>query len=245
VGIHGKRLVKQGSNNISQDAFVAAIGRFSNPPPSFFPIPRGVKFFEWRGDAGVFVVEVEPSIRTVRLMYGGSPEGTLALPYLVFVFPFFQGVLQRSLFQVFYRTQGLTGWDNPLLFTNLWNVVKINGGKIPSYVSLGTYSPEPGLSWQERVEEVIRHFFWSSFIDSNAPGVHATLMKNIDKRVSSIKRWEEESRRDPRFMLSIPWPETGLTVRSAVDLSFSKIPHPPLNLINLVQDTQGGGNAQT
>lgn len=260
VDVLGWKLVKQGVK-MPLEVFLAAIGRFSNPPPSFFPVPRGVKFFQWVGDAGMLVVELEPALHTFRWIKdlerssrkraNTGPDvqyetKTFALPYLVLVLPFYKGALQTGACQVFYRKEPLASWDDSLLMTNFLNVAR--GYGFTSWACMVQYQQQQGLSWEGAVEEAIRYFLWSAFNRSSE--VHegnshysSIRGRKLDRRISSASHWERASQEDPLFMLNIPWPDTGLTVRSAVDLSFSKIPHPPLNLINLVQSTQGGGNA--
>ncbi|MDP2735502.1 MAG: hypothetical protein Q8P12_04805, partial [bacterium] len=211
----------------------------------------GVRFHEFRGQTGVLVAELEPGVRTVRWIKDGQGEDygedahyenrSLALPYIVLVMPFFKGVLQTSTSsgcQVYYRRDPLGGWDDELLMTNLLNVA--HGYDYTSWVCMVGYQQKQGLTWQQAVEEGIRYFFWSAFNRSSEvheQNSHYSSARQLlgDRRISSAVFWETASVKDPKFMLEIPWPDTGYTVRSAVGLAFSKMAQQKLNLVNLMQ----------
>lgn len=258
-------IVRKAGKQLGQESFTRGIAQFSMPPPGFSPIPRGVRFDKWAGLSGVLVVELEPSVHTVRwikdldqeLSQEEAPYGldakyeerTLALPFVVLVLPFYQGVLQTRFCQVFYRNTALEGWDDKLLMTNLLNVA--HGYGFTSWLCMVRYNQKPGIGWQKAVEDAIRYFLWAAFNRSSEVyerNSHYSTAREllVDRRISSVASWEKASREDPSFMTKIPWPETGHTVRSAVDLAFSKLPTQVLNLLNLIQGAElrtGGGDA--
>ncbi len=262
VDVLGGRLAKQGVKMPLQQ-FLEMIWGFRDPPKGFFPIPQGVKFYEWKGDAGVVVVELEPTCHSFRWIKDledspGSPADiganvayerrTFALPYVVLILPFYKGILQTGACQVFYRTSPLSSWEDTLLMTNFLNVAR--GYGFTSWACMVQYQQEQGISWEAAVENAVRYFLWSAFnrsSEANEGNSHYGNIRSmhLDLRISSAKQWEQASLENPRFVLEIPWPETGLTLRKAVDLSFSRMMPQQFNPLNAIQGVQGGGNAQT
>jgi len=247
------RQVRETGEAVPEGVVFSRIAQFYAPPQDFFPIPSGVKFFSFQGDVGVLVVELEPGVRQVRWVRGFRSEDwelrskysapyddrRLSFPYVVLVLPFFSGALDRRRCQVFYRRKSLKSWEDKLLMTNLLNVAAF--GEFVSYLSMGGYVQARGLSWQEAVEAAVRHFWWSEFhwgADRTFGISHFTAASNqrLDPAIISVEAWEEASSGSSRFMLEIPWPETGHTVLSAVQLAFSQMPAQAINLVNLVQD---------
>lgn len=238
----------------SQDLFFRHIASFFAPPEDFFPIPADVRFYQWQGDTSVLVIELNPGTRTLRWIKDGQEayeERTLALPFVILVLPFFRGALQTNICQAFYRRDPLRSWDDPLLMTNFLNVAR--GYGFTSWVCMVGYQQKPYLSWSEAVEGAIRYFFWSAFNRSSeiheGNSHYGTIgSQKLDERISSVERWERASWGNPQFMLGIPWPETGQTVRSAVKLADSRLPGQRLNPITLLQSSaekEGGRNAKT
>lgn len=261
VDVLGWKLVKQGVK-MSLEKFLEMVWSFREPPKGFFPIPRGIKFYEWRGDAGVVVVELEPACHTfqwIKDLEDSSGQAvhtgreaayerrTFALPYIVLVFPFYKGVLQTGACQVFYRTSPLMSWDGNLLMTNFLNVAQ--GYGFTSWACMVQYQQKQGISWDAIVENAVRYFLWSAFnrsSEAHEGNSHYGDMraKHLDLRVSSAKQWEQASLQNPRFILEIPWPDTGLTLRKAVDMGFAKMTLQQFNPLNAIQGIQGGSDAQ-
>lgn len=243
--------------------FLEKVANFWQPPKGFFPIPRRVKFYEWRGETGVVVVELEPALHTLQWIkdledapgqtthMGENAEyerRTFALPYVVLVLPFYKGVLQNWACQAFYRNRPLASWGDPLLMTNFLNVAR--GYGFTSWACMVQYQQAQGIVWEAAVENAVRYFIWSAFNRSSEAHEGNShygdiRARHLDLRISSAKQWEKASRQNPGFVLEIPWPETGLTLRQAVDLSFSKMTVQQFNPLNAIQEGQGGTSAQT
>ena len=239
VGWRKKRKV---GKSVPEGDILQRIGEFYAPPKNFFPIPSGVKFFRFRGTGGVLAVELEPKVRQVRWekAHGRRFENRrLAFPFVVLVFPFAGGVLEKSACQVFYTRAPLESWADELLMTSLLNVSGVYGQQgLSSYISMGNYAQEPGLSWQDAVENAIRHFWWSAFRVGAVPS-HFTHAKELSPIFASVEAWQQASRDNPRFMLDIPWPTTGHTVLSAMEIAMSRVvgtSSGTVNLYNLMQD---------
>lgn len=255
VDLNGWNATKLGPR-MPQGELMSRILEFSTPPKDFFPVPQGVRMFKFAGPKAVLVVELEPAVRSFQWIkdLGGNAqqnvthlgpnaqyeERDLALPFVVLILPFFNGVLQAGFCQAFYRREPLSGWEDQLLMTNLLNTA--NGYGFTNWLCMVGYQQKQGLSWEKAVEGAVRYFLWSAFNRSSEVHEHNShygtmRAKGIDPRVLSVAKWEQESRAHPRFMLEIPWPETGPTVRSALELSWSKTPDHPLNLITLLQES--------
>lgn len=236
---------------ISQAEFIARIVRHRAAPESFFPLHKSARFFSFEGSRAVLVLELEPDVHTFRWIkdVSGGPvtasvgeraeyeTRALALPYVVLVLPFVDGVLQNQICQVFYRTSSLKGLQDQLFQTNLLNVAE--GYGFTNWLCMVGYTQQQGLSWQDAIEEAIRYFFWSAFNRSSE--IHernshygTARKKKYDAKIASAAAWEQHSAEDPRFMLEIRWPRTGHTVKSAMELAVSRLPGQGLNLTNLV-----------
>jgi hypothetical protein len=104
---------------------------------------------------------------------------------------------------------------------------------------MAQYTQTNGLSWPDTLEEVVRYFFWSAFNRSSE--IHernshygTVRAKRLDSRLASTVAWEQASEANPKFVLEIPWPSTGHTLASAVELSLSEMPKQKLNPHNIV-----------
>ena len=91
-----------------------------------------------------------------------------------------------------------------------------------------------GKSIEAGLDAVIHHLFGGGFNASS--DFHEGLstftycvQEQIDPRVGDVARWEEESKADPKFVLTVPWKSTGLTVRELIDreLKFHKLSPVP------------------
>ncbi|MDP3900977.1 MAG: hypothetical protein Q8Q38_01370, partial [bacterium] len=165
-GIASLRVGTRVKGSVREEVLLKELAKLVRPPDSFFPIPQSVRFYEWDGKQAVLVVEMPPQVRQLRWIKDAGPEGlkavehmgenaeyeyrSLALPYIILVLPFADGVLQNGLCQAFYRTEPLSGWDDPLLRTNLLNVA--DGYGFSSWLCMVNYKQKRGASWQEAVE---------------------------------------------------------------------------------------------
>lgn len=182
----------------------------------------------------VFLVEYPPGPRTVRWLSDGSPaqpephspyrDVTIALPYvLFFITTTWEGELRPS--SVYFRTEPLKQLDytDGLLDCHFLNCSPNSCGVYCWICS--QYMPQRPAAGQSLVEFVascIDNFWFSAFnLSSERHEGQSFFGKGCgtrgetpipDPRVLSIRAWEEASREDPSFALTVPWNPAQRTV---------------------------------
>ena len=225
---------------------------FSTPLPEFLarladrsdvsalpePIPEGMRFIRKRGDAAVVVYEDKSQVRTVRWLADDSPvpfgSGAvyrtvrLAFPFVIFIIVFRGGRL-TGVQQCFYRVEPISSLNDPLFFPNLYNCARTPPGRghlMESWLCLANLKTDLGrLTWEERTREIHHHVWGASFNRSSEIHEGNSLWQTMkpDARVSTVERWVEESRKDPYFVLSVPWRPFGKTVGQAAEEMLSMV----------------------
>ena len=210
----------------SVEEAVLSLAASQDLAPSCGVLPRGVRLLRERGDATALAVEVPPQLRTVRWLADDSPapygpkaryrERFLAFPYLVLLVVFRSGELTGAQ-QLYYRTEPLDRGEE-LLLPNLYNVAE--GYGLRCWLCLANLSGLSELAWPAKVDRILEHVFWASFNQSSE--VHEGnsywgSMQGIDPRLASLDAWEEASRADRRFALSVPWKPAGTTASAELE----------------------------
>ncbi|MFQ6114428.1 MAG: hypothetical protein ACE5NG_10150 [bacterium] len=220
------------SKKISVAQFVQALQNFADL--ELFPdiLPEGVKYVARRGNSTVVVVEQTARPRAVFVIAENSPAAYgskvksvrrwLSFPYVELLILFYGNALSGYQ-QVFYRTRPLTSLDEELLLCNLPNVSTQGPQGLPYWFCSQYIGDVSTLSWPDKITKIINHlwksgFNWSS--DHHEGLSQFNAMKNLDKRITCFKRWEEETRKDPNFALKINWQQAGMTVRQAIEKLF-------------------------
>jgi len=210
-------------------------------------IPEGVRFIRRRGEAVVLVIEEKPQVRTVRWLSEDSPSpygrkamyrtARLAFPFIVIIVALRGGAL-TGYQQCFYRTAPLQRLDDPLFLPNLYNVAKGYGQLC--WLCLANLSKNLSpLSWEEKVKEIRQHLWATGFNQSSE--IHEgnsywQTMRRIDRRLSSLPAWEEASKKDPFFPLTVCWQPAGKTVGEVTDEMLSAVaPRLPMSAEGLSQ----------
>ena len=210
------------------------------------PLPDNVKWMVQLGQLTICIVQLTPEWRFVKWLADNSPrpfgEGAiysdrkLATPYVVLKVPFLRDrVIPRV--EVFYRNEplrSLEGEAGTLYWPNLFNV-SVNAYNCTAwYCSQYLDMAQAGKSIEAGLDAVIHHLFGGGFNASS--DFHEGLstftfcvQEQIDPRVSDVARWEDESKADPKFVLTVPWKPTGLTVKALIDreLKFHKLSPVP------------------
>ena len=88
---------------------------------------------------------------------------------------------------------------------------------VPAALCSGQAEGARRIGLEAAVEAVTHHCFGGQHnLSSEAHEGNSTFrlaqQHELDERVTHIERWEEASRRDPFFVLSVKWKSTGLTV---------------------------------
>jgi hypothetical protein len=199
------------------------------------PLPDNVKWLVTCGSSQICIVELKPEIRRIMwLDEKNSPvpfgpealvrERRLATPYVILKVPFGRGkVLGRV--EVFYRNEPLRSMDGPggaLYWANLLNVSPHAYNCTAWFCTQYLSAEMPRAGLQAGLHAVTNHLWGGSFNRSSeahegASTFSKAVQEKVDPRVIDVDRWEAESDKDPRFVLTVPWKPVGLTVRELIE----------------------------
>ena len=216
--------VRHGSKKLAElglEQLVDQIATASEQAGSFEIRPEGARVWARRGDAVAAAFELPPHARTVRWLADDSkaPFGPKAryreyyvgFPYVVLLFVFRGGAL-TGLQQLYYRTEPLDAGED-LLIPNLYNVA--NGYGQQCWLCLQHVDDLSDASWPEKIARIVDHTFSAAFnrsAEKHEGNSYWTPDQAVDARVASMKAWEQATREDRRFALSVPWKSAGTTV---------------------------------
>ena len=235
ITIQGRGVRITGGDGAAQQGetarFVEAIYRASVRGFDDLPLPHNVA---WKVDAGpltICILELEPALRRLDIVAPDSPAPygpsaryvgrRLATPYVVLKVPFLKGVLVPRC-ELFYRNEPLRHVDDPLFWSNLLNVSP-NAYSCRAWICtqyLYSRPPSPGVV--AGLDALLKHLWGagnnrSSEANEGASCFSRAVAENLDQRVISFDRWEQESIKDPRFVLDVPWRPVGLSVRELIE----------------------------
>jgi hypothetical protein len=210
------------------------------------PLPDNIKWFAECGPLDVRIFQLTPERRWIKWLADNSPapygpealykEYSLAMPYVVLKVAFLNGqVTPRT--EVFFRNDPLSyyeGEGGELFFPSLLNCSVDSYGCKCWFCTQNYSPPKKGTSLQNTVNEIANHLFGGGFNASSEAheGLSAfglCVKEKVDDRITDIHRWAEASQQDPRFVLSVKWKTTGLTVRDLIEreMKFHKIAPAP------------------
>lgn len=226
--------------------FVNAVAAYTVQGLTATPIPDNVRWNVASGPARVYIVELRPALRRFEWIDQDSPAlygpdvvtrgRQLATPYIVMKVPLRHGQLTQRV-EIFYRNAPLTALDGPggeLFFPNLLNVSPLAYQCVCWFCT--QYLPAPASAHDPTtvLDAVVSHldsgrFNLSSEFSEGDSGFSLYGKLNIDPRVANVDLWEEESRRNPRWVLEVPWKTTGVSVGKLIrdELSHQKAAGPP------------------
>jgi len=214
-------------------------------------LPSGIKSVLSRGSITLWVWEQPPRVHKLSWIAKDSPKpfgrGTtyrdvrIALPYLIIVAVFNRdnNGLPELVHQdeCFFRNSPLKSLDDELLYPGLLNcskfrVFQVENGSPLSWIctqNLKTTklmnSPKPGDRFQAGFEAVRYCLLETSF---NLSSEHHegnswySESKKVDPRIATIEDWEENTQKDPLFVLDVPWIPTKHSVRQLSERIFKK-----------------------
>jgi hypothetical protein len=193
-------------------------------------LPPGTRIIKPEGPANALCVEQPPQLRRIQWSAAQMGKGgeyqtfRLALPYIVYIFLFFQGSFEDM--RVYYRTAPLQSPDDMLLMPNLWNVQA--DPEKPSACRACLRGRPEDLRERPLVEQVtmLLDFFWGTGFNTDIVGNCFERARKLDPRISSLTAWEEASAADPLFPLSIPWERLDSTVGEVIDHLVESGPQP-------------------
>ncbi len=186
-------------------------------------LPSGTRFYFKKGNTEVVVVEQAPQARTI--LVNNQKTYTIALPYVAYLFLFINGIMPPHGSRIFYRTSPISSVDDSLLMCNLTHV-----NTEEEHFRIGAVCMQAPFSQDDPLEKKIAAslgYFWDTDFkvyeqDKNAGNFFTGFAKSsqLDLKISTIDSWQAASILDPLFVLSVPWIETGLSIRHVVDEMF-------------------------
>jgi hypothetical protein len=212
--------------------FVRALAAASGSGPDVV-LPRGVRILRRRGEMLGVAVEVPPGARRVRWIADDSTapfgagaryhELSLAFPFVIIVLVL-HGGRPTGLQQLFYRRAPLERPDDPLLLPNMYNVAK--GYDQMCWLCLQHLRVKPDGSPGETISAAVDHVFSAAFnrsSDVHEGNSYWEMMRDVDARVSSIEAWENATRADRFFALSVPWRSADTSVQAELDSMLAQV----------------------
>ncbi len=219
------------------------------PPISTGPVilPSGIKCVLSQGCITVWIWEKPPHIARLSWIRADSPipygRGaryrlvSIGLPYLIIGAVFVRdphtglpNLVLRD--ECFFRNEPLKSMNDELCYPGLLNCSKFvpPDGNPLSWIctqhlkpSKKMYSSDPGDRFQAGFEAVRYCLLETSFnlsSEHHEANSWYSEIKKVDARISTIERWEEETKKDPLFVLDVPWLSTGHTVRQLAERIF-------------------------
>lgn len=226
-------------------------------------LPDGVKCVLGRGRTAIWVYQQCPRVCNLQWIAADSPTpyGALAkyrtvriaLPYVILLLPFSPGPDDLPALQprceCFFRNMPLESIDDELLFPAMLNCSKFRteAGHPLSWLCTQHVKFEPlaalkPLQRRMRVSlvEILRCLFETSFNYSSekhegASWYTETLRTCKDPRIATVEKWEEATKQDPLFVLSVQWLKTGRSLKAIADRIFD-IGHETSTEIASLQD---------
>jgi hypothetical protein len=204
--------------------------------------PAGVRLIDSAGPITIWVYEIAPSVRCLKWIADESPskfgQGTIyrtvriSLPYLVVLAAFEDGVLS-DYNECFFRNKPLEDEDDELHYPALLNCSKFtpSEGKPLSWICTQKLDRSPIVKEKnpKRRMSVGLKCLVQCLLDAgfNYSSEHHegtswfTESVRVDKRVSTVDRWQEATVKDPLFAVDVPWLKTKMTLRGVIDRMFA------------------------
>lgn len=209
-------------------------------------LPSGVKSVLSQGPVTVWAWEKPPHIAKFRWIATDSPipygsgakyrNVMIALPYLIILAVFVRdgnGLPQLVLKdECFFRNSPLKSLSDELSFPALLNCSKFSSqnGNPLSWIctqylkhTQQMSSNDPGDRFQAGFEAVRYCLLETAFNLSSEHHEGNSWFGESKKtvaQVETVERWEAETKKNPLFVLDVPWLPTGHTLKSAVDRIF-------------------------
>jgi hypothetical protein len=214
----------------------------------------GLKGVRSCGRALVMIHQTPPKVHSLRWIDNGSrsrygPKTTyrdvsIALPYLVILAVFVADNNGFRLFgtnEAFFRNEPLSDFSkDQLAFPALLNCSKFTPpeGKPLSWIctqhlDLDGLAREPREDLRMRngfrtLRECLLHtgFNYSSEEHEGASWYGESRAREVSEHIKTVEAWEKQTRKDPLFVLDVPWIESGLTVNQIVGRIFDNLKTP-------------------
>lgn len=173
-----------------------------------YALPDNTRFIFGHKKTSVYVIEQNPQVRTV--LFGKVPKSTdlnsytLAFPFIVF----FAAIRDNSIrgLRVFFRNAPIESVTDALFCPALSNVNENTFQVCLPY-------PNTRGGAKKIIAETLQNFWgsafnsdWSAFLNS---------AKASFPQISTLSRWQEETKRNQNFITSISWHSAQKTVETA------------------------------
>ena len=165
----------------------------------------------------------------------------IALPYLLIAAVFVRNsnghpsIMGKD--ECFFRTGPLKSLDDELCYPGLLNCSLWHGGDdcmthplswictqhLKQNKKMG--SKDPGDRFQGGFEAVRYCLLETSFnlsSEHNEGNSWFSKSKLIDKRIATVDKWQENTKKDPLFVLDVPWIKSGYSVRRFAERIFQQ-----------------------
>ena len=201
-------------------------------------LPDGVKYLDARGHTTIWVHETPPRVYSFKWIAEDSPARfgpeaeyrtvRIALPYLI-VLAAFEGDMLSMQNECFFRTAPLEDENDELLYPALLNCSKFTPpeGRPLSWICTAKVGPEAYPRCRDRSQRMragfrvlMRCLLETGFNYSSEDHEGSSWFSEstrCDPRVSSVKRWEEETSKEKLFVLDVEWLKTGMSLRQVID----------------------------
>jgi hypothetical protein len=183
-------------------------------------LSAGSRYYLKNGDFEAVIIERVPAVASVNLTSDGYEIGAtnrmyrLAMPYVIFILYLYKGRMVHREFtcSVFFQNEPFTSLDAPLSYAPLPNVYTIEPWCSAGCLEGLQIEQESPLN--DKIASAVNYFWSSGF---TGYGDQSTFVKrNPDSRISTLEKWERNSKQDPLFVLNIPWESSGRSARQII-----------------------------
>lgn len=206
----GTESVTQSRSSVRTEDWFNAIKAELTPPfecviPAM-PLGSRIAAMAKTGDNSVYIVEMSPAIRELRVNFEeGDKLYKLSFPFVILVQRFIGQELNGSPL-IFYRNEPIIGGEDGLMRPNLPNIGSDH------YVCWGS-------SWKINSSQVLNiklaqicQNFWQSQFNKDLWKNFWKPSLGLEGHPKSMPEWEQMTGADPSFILKIKWPPAGKTV---------------------------------
>jgi hypothetical protein len=210
-------------------------------------LPHGSAVIQARGTTAVVIHDTPHRVWNLKWLDEKSPapygplatyrQVRLALPHVI-VFAVFdidrRGTFQLSGFnECYFSNQALKSLGQELCYPALLNCSKVTSpdGRRLSWICTEqmqrpprTASRDVNAQVQGALKALLRCLFETGFNFSSEHHEGRSWFSEstrVDPRVASAKAWEAATRKDPYFVLDVPWLRTGMTVARILEAIFT------------------------
>jgi hypothetical protein len=204
-------------------------------------MPDGFRLAYPTGPFTVWVHEVSPRVCQFKWIAKDSPRkfgtGTtyrmvrVGLPYVI-VLAVYEGSVLSDSNECFFRTRPLADENDELFYPALLNCSKFvpPEGKPLSWICTQKLDrsrfmgiADPARRMRGGLGALLHCLFDTGFnysSEHHEASSWFTESNKVDRRVSTIEKWEQATGKDPLFVLDVPWLKTGLSLKQVVERIF-------------------------